>query len=86
MKNDPTLIGCRACGANNGKHTSVDNVPRVPHDGDVSFCLYCGAWSIFEGGEMRAPTSIEAIAIRANPLCMRMERIRGEVVVMGVQR
>lgn len=71
----PEFVPCRVCGKGNEAHTSADNMPRVPHDGDYSLCAYCGAWSIFEGAGFRPPTREELAAIEADPDCAHAERI-----------
>ena len=59
-------IRCRVCGGDNGAHTAADAMPRVPHGGDFSLCLYCRTWSIFEDGALRTPTPEEQACIDAD--------------------
>lgn len=79
MKN-VTPLQCRACGKSNDAHTCAAALPYVPHDGDLSLCAYCGTWSVFERGGLRAPTLPELAAINTNPQCIRAERVRDEVM------
>ena len=74
---------CRVCGKCISDFTSADLVPRVPRDGDVSLCLYCQTWSIFERGEMRAPTSDERAWIDTNVDCIRAARVVAMVAQGG---
>jgi hypothetical protein len=76
-------IRCRACRKDNGSHTSAGPIPRVPHDGDVSLCLYCGTWSVFENGALRPPTGDEQAWIDADPNCGRAARIAAFVFMPG---
>jgi hypothetical protein len=70
-----TPLMCRVCGGANDDATHTGSVPRVPHDGDYSLCAYCGTWSIFERGELRAPTIAEAVSIANDPACADAERV-----------
>lgn len=75
-------IRCRSCGKINDAHTDVDNTLKVPHDGDLSICAYCGTWSVFRGGDLHEPTPAEAAYIDTNPNCISATRVfaalRGE--------
>jgi hypothetical protein len=67
-----TPCTCRVCGRANDAHTHASpGVPRAPHNGDMTICAYCGSWSIFEGGGLRAPTPSEAAMIETDPDCQR---------------
>jgi hypothetical protein len=74
---------CRVCGKENGAHTPAALIPRVPHDGDVSLCLYCQTSSVFEGGVLREPTRDEQTWIDTNPECVRAARVVAMVVRGG---
>jgi len=63
---------CSRCGMKLDGATNVSG-QGAPDDGDYSFCIYCGNWSIFEGGMLRPPTSGEAMAIAADPKLLSVE-------------
>jgi hypothetical protein len=68
------LLRCPNCDHGNDLHTSIDAMPRVPHDGDMSLCIACGWWGIFEAGTIRSPDAVELLAINHNPDCQRAMR------------
>lgn len=70
-----TPLLCRVCGKGNAGHTPAGALPAVPHDGDYSLCAYCGAWSVFDGAGLRAPTPAEIAEIEADPDCAAALRI-----------
>ena len=74
---------CRTCGKDNSAHTAAGAIPCVPHDGDVSLCLYCATWSVFEDGALRQPTPYEQAWIITNPDCMRAARVAAMVTTPG---
>jgi len=75
-----TPLQCRACGKDNAAHTNAGASLNVPHDGDFTLCLYCGEWSVFEGGALREPTPDEAALIAADPACIRASVVRRAVM------
>jgi hypothetical protein len=65
---------CRSCGKANDAQTHANpSIPAVPHDGDFSLCLYCGVWSVFDAGILRAPDEGERNMIRTSTECQRAE-------------
>lgn len=64
---------CPHCGKRNDMHDNMLNTEAVPADGDVSLCIGCGKWAIYEGQALRFPTSEEMADIRMNPDCQRYQ-------------
>ena len=47
-------------------------------DGDLTFCMNCGAWSMFDlelPGKMRKPTRVEQWFVDRDKRCLRMVEI-----------
>lgn len=59
---------CRVCGTTFDAATNMDinGDEGPPDDGSVSFCINCGAISVFEGEGMRQPTADEFDSILAD--------------------
>ncbi|MDX0230335.1 hypothetical protein GOC14_07205 [Sinorhizobium meliloti] len=53
---------CPHCGYKFEETTCVSG-KSAPHDGDFSFCIKCGEWSIFDEGGVRVPTIDEYMVI-----------------------
>ena len=47
----------------------VGDGPNQPGDGDLTLCISCGEWNVFEGDGLRQPTDEEYDEVRANPFC-----------------
>jgi hypothetical protein len=71
---------CRVCGKDIGGYTNIGEQPNSPKDGDYSVCLYCGTWSVFEHGGLRAPTCAETLELVTDPQFARAERLRRAVM------
>lgn len=62
---------CWHCFAPNDAATGADH-DEAPTDGDVTLCIECGEWGIFEGESVRKPTDDEYVEIVDNPITARM--------------
>jgi hypothetical protein len=71
MQTPPTPLACPHCGAGNDTHCVVGAIPKVPHDGDISLCLYCGKWGMFEDGQLRTPDTGALRYIAGSADCRR---------------
>ena len=66
------------CWRCNRKHTAATgafDTEAVPKDGDITLCIRCGEWSIFESSDpsgIRKPTDEEFIEIGQNKACSRL--------------
>jgi hypothetical protein len=57
---------CVWCGARHDRASNAEpNETRPPVDGDVTMCFVCGEWLVFDGGQLRAPTTAEYDEIAA---------------------
>jgi len=62
---------CPFCNKELDGATALDR-EATPSDGDISMCIYCGNFGIFDGGKTRKPTLEEAIdKIAGNWDCFR---------------
>ena len=67
----PTPLACPHCGEGNDTHHVMGALPKVPHDGDISLCLYCGKWGQFERGKLRPPDAAALRYIARSADCRR---------------
>ncbi|MDX0299593.1 hypothetical protein GOC49_13025 [Sinorhizobium meliloti] len=61
---------CPFCGARHELAQCVGK-SKTPNDGDLSLCMQCGEWCIFEKkapGHIRRPTDVEYEQIAESPL------------------
>lgn len=79
LKPDP----CPHCGI---QHTGAaatalfGRKPRLPKSGDITFCIDCGSWAIYEPGGRRIPTDSEQEEIERMPHCRDISRLwRAEI-------
>lgn len=49
--------------------------PRKPQPGDVTFCIDCGSWAVFETGGRRIPNDSEQEEIESMPHCREISRV-----------
>jgi hypothetical protein len=59
--------------------TSIDGDAK-PEDGDVSICLKCGHFMIFENSQPRNPTDAEMCDIAGDPRNITVQKVRGKIV------
>lgn len=66
---------CPFCGAQHDLASTVSvkggSAPERPSDGDLTLCIVCGEWALFEKkapGGMRKPTDAEYEKIAASPM------------------
>lgn len=62
-------LACPHCGALHDRHTDATRASATPVDGDLSMCIDCGEFAVFDLGErrLRAPTIDEANDIDSDP-------------------
>lgn len=63
---------CPACGRANDSHANVQGLPVAPTAGDVTFCVECHVFLIFDVGPLgalveRLPTPAEYLELLADP-------------------
>lgn len=63
---------CPHCAYTMELHENADGTHDRPGNGDVTMCLKCGRFAIFETRTLRAPTLQELAGIRQNPDCQRL--------------
>ena len=64
---------CPWCGTVHDAVTGMGSTPK-PKPGDLSICIECGEWAVYETAEMRRkPTVEERFWIAANVDCRRVE-------------
>jgi hypothetical protein len=62
-------------------NTFVDpnNSNNSPHDGDISVCANCSGLSVFQGTELRFPTTELARSLRDKNLVLTIKELRAEM-------
>lgn len=70
---------CPYCGKHNDltSHIGTDTKRRdigqgdeevMPSDGDITMCISCGKWSVFDNGKLRHVTEAEAEMLARSPI------------------
>lgn len=70
----PHSTTCPWCGKDNDRATGFSEGAVTPSDGDLSLCIGCGEWSVFDSSASigcRKPTDSELAEIATNSDCQR---------------
>lgn len=67
-------LNCPHCGKLNDRHTCPLEPGAQPSEGDITICIHCGKWAIFDQNSFRLPTMDEWAFILKDNECQRLER------------
>ena len=75
MTSVASIVKCPHCGYVADRAGEMHDDGSSPKDGDVSLCIGCGGFSIFEAAlhdGLRKPTLEEKLDIAADPECFKL--------------